>query len=325
MIKTRLAIWITSSALLSGCGFMAVQTAPAKKAATTRSEAAMRSDALFWQTLHSGDYEGIGRALQANKAAYLHAPDDAITASRVGFLHIWRLAENARLDTLPPDITDDAVMARKYFEEAYSLDPSDARIQGFLASSLLAEGSIHKDQALTRKGYYMMRDAIDAWPEFNLFTAGYVMSPQPRDSERFREALEWQWRNIEECVGVRVDRRQPSMAPFMNKAASTEVKNRACWNSAIAPHNFEGFFLNMGDMLVKSGDWQSAQQIYANAKLSPSYGEWKFSAVLERRIEQAQANVDTFNAVLPSPRSQAPGDNVIMNRSRFACVACHQR
>ncbi|MDH5539016.1 MAG: hypothetical protein OEY03_06395, partial [Rhizobacter sp.] len=78
MIKTHLAIWITSSALLSGCSFMAVQTAPAKKAATTRSEAAMRSDALFWQTLHNGDYEGIGRALQANKAAYLHAPDDAV-------------------------------------------------------------------------------------------------------------------------------------------------------------------------------------------------------------------------------------------------------
>jgi len=33
-----------------------------------------------------------------------------------------------------------------------------------------------------------------------------------------------------------------------------EGKKRVCWNSWIAPHNFEGFFLNMGDMLVKSGD-----------------------------------------------------------------------
>jgi hypothetical protein len=55
---------------------------------------------------------------------------------------------------------------------------------------------------------------------------------------------------------------------------STDGKKRACWNSWIAPHNFEGFFLNMGDMLVKVGDWRTAQKIYANAKLSPDYANW---------------------------------------------------
>jgi hypothetical protein len=96
---------------------------------------------------------------------------------------------------------------------------------------------------------------------------------------------------------------------------------RVCWNSWIAPHNFEGFFLNMGDMLVKSGDWAGAQKVYANARLSSTYASWKHRAVLESRIEQAQANVAAFNA----PPRQAAGDAVMMVQSRFACMGCHQQ
>jgi hypothetical protein len=44
------------------------------------------------------------------------------------------------------------------------------------------------------------------------------------------------------------------------------MTQRAYWNSGIAQHHVEGFFLNMGGMLVKAGDWQVARKIYANAK-----------------------------------------------------------
>ena len=310
----------TAATLLSGCAFRAVQTAPAKPAATTRSEAALRADALFWQTLHSGDYEGIPKALQAVKGAYLQAPGDAVTAAHVGFLHIWRLSENVRQETRSPSITDDAVLARKYFQEAVALNPTEPRYQGFLASSLLAEGSIHKDEKLTRQGYFTMLDSVDAWPEFNLFTAGYAMSGQPADSARFKEGLAQQWRTMDLCVGATVDRREPAFNAYMGQNTKAGPK-RVCWNSWIAPHNFEGFFLNMGDMLVKAGNWQTAQKIYANARLSPDYGQWKFKGVLEDRIAQAQANIVAFNA---PDRGKAGGDVVMMNKSRFSCMACHQ-
>ena len=81
----------------------------------------------------------------------------------------------------------------------------------------------------------------------------------------------------------------------------------------------------MGDMLVKSGDWQVAQKVYANARLSPDYAKWPFAPVLEARIAQAQANVAAFNAsVVNGAPSGASGDAVIMGQSRFACMACHQ-
>lgn len=103
---------------------------------------------------------------------------------------------------------------------------------------------------------------------------------------------------------------------------TTEGAKRVCWNSWIAPHNLEGFFLNLGDMLVKAGEWQTAQKMYANAKLSPSYPQWKFRDVLEDRIASAQANVTIFNA---PARSADKVRERMMIVSPFSCMACHQQ
>ena len=315
-----IALAAALAAMLSGCAYMAEATAPAKSARAARTDTAERADALFWKTFHNGDYEGIPRALEAMKGAYLQAPDDPVSAAHVGFLHVWRIAERARLPAVAASITDDSVLARRYFSEAVALHPSESRYQGFLASTMLAEASIHKDEKLRRRGYYAMLDAVDAWPEFNLFTAGYVFSNQPAESTQFKQGLEMQWRTIDLCTGTTVDRRNPDFKSFMQLETQTGPK-RVCWNSWIAPHNFEGFFLNMGDMLVKAGDWATAQKIYANAKLSSTYASWKHRAVLESRIDQAQANVAAFNA----PPGKNAGDAVMMVQSRFACMGCHQQ
>lgn len=306
---------------LSGCGFVAVHTAAPKMASATRSEQALAADALFWETLHSGNYDDIAQATEAVTAAYLQDPNDAVSAAHVGWLHVWQLAERARLAKPLPTITDHAVLARRYFQEAVALDPSDARYLGFLGSAQLAEATVHQDEKLRRQGYYTLRSAIDAWPEFNLFTAGYVMSGQAADSPHFRQALEWQWKNLDECAGTKVDRQNPGYTAYLAQA-TTQGRKRVCWNSWIAPHNFEGFFLNMGDMLVKAGDWQTAQKIYANAKLSPAYGSWKFAPVLEARIHNSQANVIAFSQ--PNAAPGKPGD-MVMSQSAFSCVGCHQR
>lgn len=319
-MKKSLHVLIVLSFLFAGCGFFAVQFAPKKQATSLRSDAAIKGDELFWKVLHGGEYESIPDALSALTAAYLENPGDSITASHIGFLHIWRLAERSRLDSLPASITDHAVLARRYFEESLRLNPSDARVLGFFGAAQLIEGAIHKDEKLTRRGYYTLLDAIHHWPEFNYFTAGYVMSGEPANSANYKEALEWQWRTLDECAKEQVDRNNPDYAKYMH-LQTREGRTRVCWNSWIAPHNFEGFFLNMGDMLVKSGDWQTAQRIYANAKLSPDYANWRFQTVLERRIKEASENVPHFNATgNPTGKDVRP----IMLRSRFACMACHQ-
>jgi hypothetical protein len=306
---------------LAGCAYVAEETAPRKQAAASRSAATLQADDLFWSTLHAGEYSRIGPALEAQTAAYLATPTDATSAAHVGFLHIWKVSERLRVAPAPATITDDIVLARRYFEEAVELNPGDARYLGFLASTTLAEGNINQDERLTRRGYFMLLDSIEAWPEFNLFTAGYVMSAQPAGSARFKQALQWQWETLDVCVGEKVDRHTGSYAQYM-KLETREGKKRVCWNSTIAPHNFEGFFLNMGDMLVKSGDVETARRIYANAKLSATYAEWSYREVLEERIRDAAANVSAFNAPVDE---SGQGDRQIMVASRFACMACHQR
>jgi hypothetical protein len=177
---------------------------------------------------------------------------------------------------------------------------------------------LHKDERLTREGYFMMLDAITAWPEFNLFTGGYVFSRLPADSPRFREGLEWQWQTLDKCIEEKLDRANPSYAQYMVKE-TTEGRKRVCWNSWIAPHNLEGFFLNMGDMLVKSGEWQTAQKVYSNARLSKTYVAWSYQSVLEDRIDRAQANVVLFNGKDGTAQAQ------MMINSAFSCMGCHQQ
>lgn len=318
LLTLAAGILVTSMAL-TGCGYVAEHTAPKKQPATSRTPQALSADELFWSTLHGADYEHIAPALEAETAAYLGGTNDAVATAHVGWLHIWRLSERQRLTAVPATITDDATLSRKYFQEAVALNPNDARYLGFLASATLAEGSIHQDEAETRRGYYLMLDAIKAYPEFNLFTAGYTMSSQPADSDRYKQALEWQWQNLDVCVGKKVDRKSAEYAKYMPQATDKGIK-RVCWNTWIAPHNFEGFFLNMGDMQVKSGDWQTGRKLYENAKLSSTYAQWNFREVLEQRIREAQQNVAAFNAK-PDTANYKP----LMGASSFSCVACHQQ
>jgi len=303
---------------LAGCAKIAVWNAPPKSPSEQRTALAKKADELFWDTFHNARYDRIQPALEAETAAYLADPADAITAAHIGWLHFWRLSEASRLDATPATITDDAVVAQKYFAEAVALDPHEARYAGFLASATLVEGSIDHEEKTTRRGYFMLLDAIKEWPEFNLFTAGYVMSGTPAASAQFKQAIDWEWEDLDACVGEKVDRHTAGYAKYL-KQETTEGKKRVCWNSWIAPHNFEGFFLNMGDMLVKTGDWQTARNAYRNAQLSTTYETWAYRKVLEDRIIHAEDNVALFNAGKSAGAKSAP----IMLTSAFSCMGCH--
>lgn len=325
--KRRRTIFITIGVLLIAIGSViganydriAIQAAPKKQATSSRTEESTKASNFMWQTLHGGDYEKIPQVLTALTSAYLRDPNDAVTASHIGFMHMWRLVERVRLDNIPPTIMDHAVLARRYFQEAVALNPADARYLGFLGSATLAEGGIHRDQRIIRRGYFMLKDAIKAWPEFNLFTAGYSLSRQPADSPQFKEALDYQWRNVDACAKQKMNRQDPDFSNFSIDTLS-QGDPRACGNGPIAPHNWEGFFLNLGDMLVKSGDWQDAQKAYRNAQRHPAYASWTFRNVLEQRIEQAEANVALFNQ---ADNQNKKGTSRPMIASEFACVACH--
>jgi hypothetical protein len=321
-VHRPLAIALTA-VLACFCAGLAV--AQSGTTAPARQPAAIEADQLFWQTFHRGDYAHIQASIEASTAAYLRDPNDAVSAAHVGWLHMWRVAESHRMQQRPASITDDIVLARKYFQKAVALAPDDARYRGFLASAILAEAQIDRDAALRLQGGEIMKQAVSDWPAFNLFTAGYVASGLPASSEGFKQALEQQWQNLELCGQTKLDRHGNNLdllAKSRAKTASDSRDARACLNSTKAPHNEEGFFLNMGDMLAKSGDWQTARKVYATAKLSTGYAQWPYRDVLEQRIRDAESNVAAFN-VETQPGKHAA--NPMMIGSDYSCMACHRQ
>lgn len=306
---------------LLGCATIAQWAAPEKESESAVSADLMVAEKDFWDALHHGKYAEIPRLLRVYDGLYFKHPGHSQIAARVGFLHVWRLSERSRFGDVRPEIIEDATLCRKFFEEAYRMNPKDARYMGFYAACIMAEADIHKNERETRQGYYLMKDAIQEWPEFNLFTGGFVLSHLPWDGSLFDEALEWQWRTLDLCTGSKMDRKNPDYTAFMGLETQVGPK-RVCWNSAMAPHNFEGFFLNMGDMLVKKGETAVAVKVYAMAKLSKVYGAWPYKQILEDRIRDAAKNVGSFRIKVPG--DQMPQGPQMMFSTDYACMACHR-
>lgn len=303
-MRTLFIIIIIMISLLSACEKIATIFTEKKQAKASNFLLAKQAEDYFWNTLHQGKYNQIDQAIFLLTAAYLQNPHDPKLAAHLGFLHIWKITERAREKTIPPTIVNEIILAKKYFSDAYELDPHDARILGFLGDSQLVEGAIFQDPRQQVHGYFTLQEAIRRWPEFNLFAAGYVMSDLPADSKNFKEALDWQWKTLDLCAGVKVNRNNPDFAPYMKLETQSGPK-RACWDSWIAPHNFEGFFMNMGDMLVKSGDIKTAKIIYRNATLTKNYQTWPYKNELLKRIT-------------------SPDKNNMMFNSKYGCAGCHQ-
>lgn len=315
----RLLFIISCALALTQCEQLALITTPKKQPKPTQSALAEKAERQFWLNLHQGNYANIPHVTTLLTAAYLENPNDPKLAAHLGFIHTWKITERARLTTIEPTITDEIILARKYFKDAVALNPYDARFQGFLGDVTLIEGQIFHDERQQVRGYFILKNAIKQWPEFNYFTAGYPMSTLPPDSAHFKEGLAWQWQTLNLCAGTTINKENPDFSPYL-KRETLIGPQRACWNSWIAPHNFEGFFLNMGDMLVKSGDWQSAIKVYNNAKLSKTYSSWPYRKMLEYKIQHAKENVTEFQKL----STKNPFSTILFN-SGYGCAVCHQQ
>jgi hypothetical protein len=199
------------SFILISCEKFALLTTGAKKAQHSNTPLAQHAEQYFWETLHQGQYQNIDKLDYLLMAAYLQNPDDPKLAAHLGFIHLWKLTERARLQTESPLITQEIILANKFFSDALALDPDNPIYQGFHGDTQLIEGNIFKDKAEEVKGYFSLKKAIKNWPEFNYFTAGYPMSSLPADSKNFKEALEWQWKTLNLCAGVSINRLDPKL------------------------------------------------------------------------------------------------------------------
>jgi len=297
-----------------------------KKADNSFSPLAKAADDYFWKHFHEGNYDSIPQILNRLKEAYLENPNNPTIAAHIGFTHAWAGSERIRVKDLRPDIIDHYSLAAQYFEDAYKLNPKDIRLKGFHGDFLMASAGIANNKQQATKGYFEAKSVAKQWPEWGDFTLSYVLSLSNKNDRLFKESIDLMWHNTEACVcDKKLDREHFDMVPYY-KLLETDLKEknrRACWNSWIAPHNIEGFFIHFGDILVKSGDWKKGLMMYENAKKSRDYATYPYKELLENRIKNAKANTQNFNNY---GQSQPKNSNkVLMIDSEMSCMGCHQK
>lgn len=321
----KLGVFLVYSLCLISCSTIIPIFTKKKLANQSFSSLATSADHYFWKHFHEGNYDSIPEILHLLKAAYIENPNNATLAAHIGFTHAWALSERIRLPKPSANVIDHATLANKYFKEAMQLDPSDIRLKGFHGDFLMSEGSIDQDQKKIVKGYLETKKVARQWPEWGDFTLSYPLSLSNKTDKRFQESIDLMWHNADACACEKVDREHldwKKYYPLLNTDL-TEKNRRACWNTWIAPHNLEGFFIHFGDILIKSGDLKKGLMMYQNAKSVPEYESYPYKEVVELRIKNAQENLQRFNQAIEI--SNGNSNNVLMINSKISCMGCHQK
>src|SRR5260370_15798879 len=160
------------------------------------SELARRAQTFFHESLAAGRYDDLPEATRLLTAAYLQNPRDPSVSFLLGMAHLWKVSERLREPKQDPTITDHLILADKYLSEARRLNPKDLRVPGFEGSVKMALGSIHQDEALKRQGYFILKNGMKAYPEFNFFPRSFLLSNAPRENPRFTDAIPYPLKTI---------------------------------------------------------------------------------------------------------------------------------
>jgi hypothetical protein len=322
-ISMKKVIIFSVLAFLTACSTIVPLFIAPKEYSATETPNAEAANKYFWDNYHQGNYDSIPKIVEKLNFALQENPNDLKITVHLGFVHIWALSERQRIKTANPSTIEHIFLSKRYFEEAYLMNPHDPRVVGFLADISMIEGDQLKNNKIQTEGYYTGLKSVKMWPQFNKFTLGYLFSNLDKSDEKFKKGIEWQYETIDDCACEKDTKKTDYKAAIAKIRKSKDpMIYRACWNSWIVPHNWEGFCMNWGDMLIKNGEVNEGIRIYNLAKESDSYNEWPYKSELEIRIQNASKNVADFNK--PIDNQNISTQNVIMLNSKMSCTGCHQ-
>lgn len=294
---------------MSSCSVLVPKFISKKEGKLCTKPECMEADKYFWDNFHAGNYDSIPSILEKLKQSYFQNPSDYNLAAHIGFTHAWAITEDNRSDKKSAQIIDHASLAKKYFKDAFDLAPEDDwRFYGFYASFMMAEGSIHGNDKQVVKGYFEMKKAVKKYPEFNLFTKAYSIM----NGGRRNEAVEDLWKNLDKCACEKVSRTNLDYRKYQH-LRDVESKMSTCWNTWIAPHNLEGFFLIFGDLLLQQKDRKGALMMYRNATYTDNFNIWQYKGKVLQRINLVESAI--------AMNKEKAG---IFPHDYNNCMVCHQ-
>jgi hypothetical protein len=289
-----------------------------------RTEKAVNADNLFWDFIHGKDYQSFNTVLEKLGSAQAEDPLDVYTNAHIGWTNFWAFSEGIGSGIAEQTMALQYMQnAEKAFTQASELAPNEPRILGFLGYSRMALGYATQNEELLIKGQADVARSVELWPEWAYFGAAYGLDASaPYDSPQFEQAVNFYWANLDVCANTDVDRQYPDWTAYLDQE-TLDGPDRACWDSWIAPYNTEGFFLIMGDALVKAGNTQVASIVYNNAKLLKYYSSWPFRDLLEQRLNNIMENVENFRQIV-SPNQPADPETSLLVNTTISCAICHR-
>ncbi len=195
----KITVLLIIIATIIACSFLATTFTAKSFLATTftakktyeipKSEISNSANKYFWDNYDQGNYDSISNIITKLEMALIANPNDLITITHLGFVHVWASTERQRLSTPSANTIEHIILSRKYFEESNLMNPHDMRISGLLGDLTLTEGSILNNKKEQARGFFIGKEAIIEWPQFNKFTLGYLFSNLDTSDKNFKTGI----------------------------------------------------------------------------------------------------------------------------------------
>ena len=294
------------------------------------------ADAMFFAAFNAGDYNRIPVLLRQFGGS--KAPDRVVELRAL--THAWAAAEVVRTpgtntkEQLAAKANADAMQTLNLLGELRAnkrVDPTVSIVDLSLGLSHLAvariaqqSGNMAAAAASIPKAIAALDEGVKNNPFNSLLPRGAVLANLARDPAGVEKGLNDFVTLFNTCLDeVKPFTRETitslsadQMLRMENLAGRTGTI-RACANSAKAPHNIEGTFLFMGDILAKAGEEGLAVKAYKSAQRVSTYGRWSHRDTLESRIRDAKARVGSYKDGDPA------NDAMVGPAQSAACGTCH--
>ena len=242
---------------------------------------ASANETAFWESVRKGDDAARAKAVEGLKKDVAADPANAYSAFLAGAnvfippsglllaLNAGQVPGGGDQGPPPPDTIPLFTNSTNAF--------TDPLYKGFAASLLSATQAGGGD--FEASGKSMAIGIANNIPASSVTRA--IGSILQKD---VKSAYELIWAMMDFCAGAPLDRSNPDVDTYVDRANKSDLRHRECFSGYHAEHGTEGTLLLAGDLAALSGNATGAARMYAGTKRSRNYGTWGLRTLAERRI-----------------------------------------